>query len=191
MNLSQRNGDADADDSIKETVMMGTINGLTARMAEYETEIAQLEQDHLNFQTGFFVLSMQNNRKKEQLKQLENAARDRKRQLLALQKQMQELEKSAKTQVTYSNKLSAKIMAKDRSIRDLNRTMKAMEAENAKKMEQIRTENTKLTDQMTQLNNCIDALNMRAQIDALLNRRVTRSQTKQKANSKSSARQKI
>lgn len=189
LNISQRNGDADADDSISETVMVATINGLTEKMAQYETEIMRLEEDHFNFQTGIFVLSMQNDQKKEQLKKLENTARDRKRQLSALQKQLQELEKSAKTQVSYSNKLSAKIMAKDRTIRDLNRAMKTMEAANAKKIESIRTENTKLTDKMTQLNNCIDALKMRTQIDAILNRRVTRSQTKQKTKSKSSARQ--
>lgn len=182
----------DADESISDTVLMATLNGLSAKILQYERDIDRMQEDNFGFQTSIFVLSVQNDQKREQLRKSESTARERKRKLTALQKQLQELEKSLKSEVAYNSKLSAKLMANDRTIRDLNRAVKLMEAENANKMKLIRTENTELNEQITRLNDCIDALDMRAQFDRLMNknRRVTRSQTVQRAKSQSSARQK-
>lgn len=179
-----------ADEPISDAALTATIDGMTKEIARYENEIAQFEENQFNFQTALFVLHHQNDEKKEQIKTLEKTARERNRNLAALKKEVTKLEKSLKTVEEKSKKLSATIVDKEQLIHRMNATMKSMEAKNDNRIEKILTENAELNAKMLRMNECIDKLDMRTSIDKMMNRRVTRSQSGQKIQIKSSARQK-
>lgn len=177
LNLS--NDVAVADEPISDTALAATIDGLTAKILRYEDEITQLGEDFFNAQTTIFVLSMQNDQKKVQLKQLEKAGRERNLKLTALRKKLQGLEANVEAEMVRSRILNAKLVERDRIIRDLNGTLKSMETKYTKKVKLNQTENSELNKKWSRLNNCIDMLDVRTQVDKVMNRRITRSQTRQ------------
>lgn len=187
LNLS--NDDGVADEPISEPVWMATISGLTEKVGQYENEISRLEEDLCNHQTVIIVLRMQSEEKIEQLKQLERMDREGKRKLVALNREVDKLKASAKTESDKYNQMRAELTEKDHSIRYLNSAMKSMGAKNEHKMQQIHNEYAVLNEKMVRMNKYIDVLNIRPHFDELMNRRVTRSQTQRKIKRQLSARQ--
>lgn len=175
LNLSHDEGAPD--EPISEAAWTATINGLTERIAQYETEISQLETDLGNHQTVIIVLRMQSEQRQAHVKQLERTDRERKRKLVALNRELDEQKASAKTELV---QLSAALTEKEQTIRQLESYLKSMETKNEHKIRKIHNEYAVLNEKMARMNKCIDALNIRPHFDDLMDRRVTRSQTQQR-----------
>lgn len=120
---------------------------------------------------------MQSEQRQAQVKLLERTDRERKRKLVALNRELDERKASAKTELV---KLSTVLTEKEQTIRQLNSAVKSMEAKNEHKMKKMHNEYALLNEKIARMNKCIDVLNIRPHFDDLMNRRVTRSQTQRK-----------
>lgn len=177
-----------ADEPISEKVFAATINGLQAKVTEYEDKIAGVEQIQLGYQMSLYMMEMEHEQQNKKLLELQKTANERNRKLTRLHIEMQTLRASVKAEVAKNKRLSAELAEKDQMIcgagRKWPKRKSAVKHRNesldGNEMKRIRIENTELTQQLKKLNDCIDVLKMRERIDiALSNRRITRSQTLQ------------
>lgn len=154
-----------------------TFNRMNETILRYE--IKQLEDAVTDKEHSLLSMSMQCALELAKLQMLKKATQERNRELIAVKKKLRELEMKAKNGIVEIEQLKALVIGKYRTITELYSTIKSTGAKHIIKLKKMSINIAILKQQMLDMNDCIDAMNLRTQCDKILKRRMPRSRAQQ------------